>query len=71
MIRIKLISLLFLFFYLANSCFGTEINIEELVKGKYITSALTKPEADCNYTSEGDLTSGGKIKCARHGNGNR
>ena len=43
------------------------LNIEELVKGKYITSALTKPEADCNYTSEGDLTSGDKIKCARHG----
>lgn len=43
------------------------LNTEELVKGKYITSALTKPESDCNYTSEGDLTSGGKIKCERHG----
>ena len=28
MIRLKLISLLFLFFYLANSCFGTELNID-------------------------------------------
>lgn len=43
------------------------LNIDELVKEKYIKSALTKPETDCNYTSEGDLTSGGKIKCERHG----
>ncbi len=34
------------------------LNIEELVKEKYINSVLTKPEKDCNYSSEGDLTSG-------------
>ena len=43
------------------------LNIDKLVKENYIKSALTKPETDCNYTTEGDLTSGGKIKCARHG----
>ena len=47
------------------------LNIDELVKEKYIKSALTKPEPDCNYTNEGDLSSGGKIKCARHGAINR
>ncbi len=43
------------------------LNIDKLVKENYIKSALTKPETDCNYTTEGDLTSGGKIKCERHG----
>ena len=47
------------------------LNIDELVKEKYIKSALTRPETDCNYTSEGDLTSGGKIKCTRHGTAKR
>ena len=47
------------------------LNIEELVKEKYIKSALTRPETDCNYISEGDLSSDGKIKCSRHGTANR
>ena len=45
----------------------TKLDIDTLVKGKYLKVSPQKPEIDCNYLSIGDLTGNGMIYCERHG----
>lgn len=40
---------------------------QRLISAKYLKSKLSKPESGCAYSSTGDLTSFGKIKCDIHG----
>ncbi|HNV69985.1 MAG TPA: hypothetical protein PKO06_09820 [Candidatus Ozemobacteraceae bacterium] len=39
----------------------------ELIKGKYLPSPIKKSDPECEYSSEGDLSAGGKIRCRKHG----
>ena len=50
-----------------HSTMMTTLDIDTLVKEKYLRTAPAGPEPDCEYTSEGDLTSGGYVYCVRHG----
>ncbi|MFZ2957506.1 MAG: hypothetical protein WA705_11495 [Candidatus Ozemobacteraceae bacterium] len=38
-----------------------------LVSKQYLKSAISHPETGCSYSSSGDLTATGKIRCALHG----
>ena len=43
------------------------LDIDLLVKGKYLKSKPSSPEVDCLYLSEGDLNDSGRIYCKLHG----
>ena len=51
-----------------NSVMMTELDIQKLVDGKYLKNEPSKPDPDCSYYSEGDITKDGLIKCRKHGN---
>lgn len=38
-----------------------------LLKGKYLSAPIQKADPECAYESSGDLTTGGKIRCRKHG----
>lgn len=41
--------------------------IDRMVKGKYLRSALRKPDVGCDYLNDGDLAKTGLIYCKVHG----
>ena len=45
----------------------TTLDIDTLVKGRYLKSAPKGPEPECEYFSIGDLSKDGVIACKRHG----
>lgn len=45
----------------------TSLDVQKLVKERYLKVVPSKPEPDCDYLSDGDLTSDGKITCKKHG----
>lgn len=38
-----------------------------LLKNQYLREPINKPEPECSYYSEGDLSKNGKISCKKHG----
>ena len=50
-----------------NSVMMTTLDVEALIKGKYLRSAPSGPEPDCQYYSVGNLTGDGYISCKKHG----
>lgn len=40
---------------------------QRLIADKFLKAPLSKPEPGCRYTSTGDLTGAGKVKCDVHG----
>lgn len=40
---------------------------QRLVSANYLKTKLSKPESGCNYSSTGDITAFGKIRCDVHG----
>ena len=43
------------------------LDIETLVKEKYLKTAPSGPDPDCNYITVGDLLEGGYVACEKHG----
>lgn len=52
---------------LDNAVMMTELDMQKLVDGGYMRCIPTKPDPNCSYYSEGNLTIDGKIKCKLHG----
>ena len=50
-----------------NSVMMTTLNIDALVKGRYLKGVPNGPEPECEYFSIGDLSKDGVIACKRHG----
>ena len=44
------------------------LDVDTLVKNKYLKNYPTPPETNCRYSSEGDLTQDGSVYCKFHGN---
>jgi competence protein ComGC len=44
-----------------------KLNMNSLLKGKYLRHELYPPESGCRYESRGDLSGGGHIVCRLHG----
>ena len=50
-----------------HSVMMTNLDINALVQERYLKSAVTGPEKECEYLTEGDLTEDGYIYCKLHG----
>ena len=50
-----------------NSTMMTSLSVDDLVKGKYLKAAPSKPEVKCSYFANGDVTASGFIECGWHG----
>ena len=50
-----------------NDVMMTNLDIDKLVDGGYLSKAPTKPTPTCRYTAKGDLTDNGCIICSCHG----
>ena len=50
-----------------NSEFMTKLDLDLLIKGKYLKELPSKPEESCSYISIGDLSKDGVIACEYHG----
>ncbi|GEM_PF-975506 len=45
-----------------------QLDMDALLKGKYLKSKIIGAESDCRYLAIGDLSEGGEIYCQLHGN---
>lgn len=45
----------------------SKLDIDKLIKSKYLKEKPILPETDCHYLSDGDLFDDGKIYCKLHG----
>ena len=52
---------------LDNETMMESLEIDKLVKGKYLRDVPQGPEPDCEYYSDGNLTNDGEVACRRHG----
>lgn len=50
-----------------NEQMMSSLNLDKLVKGKYLKSHVSAPEQGCRYESRGDLSAGGYVYCRLHG----
>ncbi len=48
-----------------------QLNMDALLKGKYLKSKIVPPEPGCRYLAIGDLSAGGEVYCQLHGNVDR
>ena len=52
---------------LDNSVMMTTLDVDTLLKGRYLKTAPKGTEPDCKYISVGDMSGDGYISCERHG----
>ena len=50
-----------------HSTMMTTLDIDTLVKERYLKTAPAGPEPECNYTTVGDLSADGYVSCVKHG----